>query len=129
MALIFSFNSAVYTDSGTPLSSAYARLKTFLFNDEETVQIQIELYESELAYNDRRRRIWIDQIPTLIKVIMGTLSSNNYKNLNMTAMHNQVKGILLEGYNHNNYPDYADPSWPGLEGVDVFNTITIDMPT
>ena len=129
MALTLNFNTTATTDSGTSLTSAYARLETITNSDEATITIKILFYESEQAYSDNRLPILLDEIPKGLGILVVDITPAQYVSVDMSNVHTYFRNVLLNGNNLGSYPDHADQSWMGLLGIDPLNTITIVMPT
>lgn len=129
MALEFSFNTQTTTDSGTKLDIAYGRLQVILLPNESEAQIRLDLYESSTAFFDNRKPVYIDEIPKSLHSFVGPVTGAQYSDLDMSNIHNQMRGVLLTGSDHGAYPDVADPDWLGLESYDPSNAILTVMPS
>ena len=128
MALDLNFNTPATSDSGTSLSSAYARIQFTLAENEASMIIKITLYESEADRLAGRKSIHLDEIPQELQNLTEAITPVQYANVDMTAIHNQLAGIYEIGSAHANYPATADQNWLGIQDIDALNTVTANMP-
>ena len=129
MALDLTFNTPATSDSGTPLSVAYARIEATLAENEASLLLKVTFYESEAARLAGRKSIKLDEIPTELQNLIEAITPVQYANLDMTTIHNQLAGIFEIGSAHANYPATADQDWLGIQDIDVLNTVVTNMPT
>ena len=128
MALDLVFNTPATSNTGNSISVAYGRIEATIKENEASISIKVDFYETEAARLAGRKAILIDEIPTELQTLLEAITPVQYANVDMTNIHNQIAGIYEEGSAHPNYPASADQAWLGIQDIDALNTVTTNMP-
>ena len=128
MALDLTFNTPATSNSGTDLSSAYARLDLQLHENEASMGIKVTFYESEADRLAGRSPITLDEIPAELNSFLENITPVQYANVDMSSIHTQIAGIYEIGSAHANYPATANQAWLGIKDIDALNAVAINMP-